>query len=185
VLSTLAVPSLHVRLKLQEEGTTLNVAHEDVSRREQVVGPSTDELHLRARIILRVDVEESNFLNVAAAWVLGDARDVANAETRAVVAVIRKAIVDVEVVVGALNLRLVVAGVLRSGKIAYVPNVHHTLPVGGGLNSINLIELVVGEEELLPGLIKQPALVSVGCTLVRRSRQDSRGVDTGVPVVTS
>lgn len=167
VVASLAVPSLHVRLQLQKEPTTLDMAHENVAGWEQVVGPSTDELDLRTRIILWIDIEESDFLNVAAAGVLGDAGDIANAKTRAVVAVVRKTIVDVEVVVDALNLRLVVAGVLRSCQITNVPDIHHTFPVGGRLYAIDLVKFVVGEEELLPGLIEQPALVGVGCALVR------------------
>ena len=167
VIASLTVPSLHVRLQLQEEPTTLDVTHEDVARWEQVVGPSTDELHLRTLVILWVDVEESDFLNVAATGVLGDAGDVANAKARAVVAVVRESIVDVQVVINALSLGLVVAGVLRSGEVRDVPDVHDTLPVSGRFDAIDLIKFVVGEEELLPGLIEQPALMGVGCALVR------------------
>lgn len=80
-IDTVALKMLRISEKrflsrtLHHEGTTLNRVHEDVATwQEGIVAPAADKFKtasLRLAIILRVDVKETNLLDLLASGVLG------------------------------------------------------------------------------------------------------------------
>jgi hypothetical protein len=138
----------------QDEATTFNRVDEDITALEQgVAAPRTDKLHdtaLLCLVVFGVNVEEGDFLDTPAAGILGDAADIEDAETAAVVALVGKSVVDVLVVINGVGGRFVVAGLLGVGQGRDVPDVCNWVAVRGWALLIHLVVFVVHEEPFLP-----------------------------------
>lgn len=106
-------------------------------------------------------IEKTDLLNRATSGVLGNAGDVDNAETGAVVSLVGETVDDVLVVVDGAGRALEVAGVDGLLEVGDVEDVGGGVAVGGGADGVNLIEFVV-EEEIAHGRVDDPALVAVG-----------------------
>jgi hypothetical protein len=157
-------------LDLDEESTLLNGVDEDVARLEaSIARPAADELEDAATlsgVVLTVDVEPTDLVDAAAVGLLGDGRDVEDAETSAVVGLVAVVAEDVLVVVDGLAGRLVVASLLGVLEVTDVPDEGGGVAVGTGAAAVVLVVLVVEDEELLVLGVEDPALVGVGGALV-------------------
>jgi hypothetical protein len=91
--------------ELDDETTALDAVDEDEARFEPgVAGPGADELDLAAAVgavVLGMDVNEGGLADGGAGGVLGDGRDIVDAQTGTVVALVDVAVDDVLVVVDA------------------------------------------------------------------------------------
>lgn len=150
---------------LDEESTTLNGVDQDVAALEVgVVAPGADEVDgssVRLGVVLGVDVEEADLGDLAAGGVLGQRRDVNDAEAGAVVALVGEAVNDELVVVDTVGGALVDTSLLRGLEGADVPEVGDGVSRGSGASGVVLIVLVVEDEVLLPLGVGNPTLVSV------------------------
>lgn len=176
-------------LRLDNERTTVDGVDHSVAGAESEVAPSARVPNSRATtgklIVLRVDVEESNLLDLAAVGVLGDGADIKDTETSLVVGLVGETFVDELVVVDGAGGRLVVAGVLGLLQAGDVPDVGDRETILGwrvGCSTrgvdLTLVKLVVHNEVSLPHRVEDPALVSVRCTDVRSTRDDLAGFGT-------
>lgn len=163
-------------LHSNNEATPLNRIDKDPpTLKERIAAPAADKVHdttKRRIIVLRVDIKERDLLDALARRVIRDAADIEHAEAGAVVALEAVAVDDVLVVVDAVRLGLVVAGLLGRGEVAHVPDVRHGEAVGGGLDHVELVVLVVHDQVLLPFAVQEPALVGVGGAGVGGARDD-------------
>jgi hypothetical protein len=176
-------------LGLDNEGTTINGVDHSVSGVEGEVAPGARVPNSRATarklIILREDIEVSDFLDLATVGVLGNRADVEDTETGLVVGLVGETLVDELVVVDGAGSGLVVTSVLGLLKVGDVPDVGDRETVLGGRVGgsagrvdLTLVELIVHDKVSLPHRVEDPALVGVGCTDVRSARDDLAGVGT-------
>ena len=93
--------------------------------------------------------------------------NVKDTETAAVVALVGETVDDELVVVGTVAGGLEVAGLLGVAEIANVPEVGDSVTVSSGTTSADLVVLVIDDEELLPGGVGDPTLVSVYAVSVK------------------
>lgn len=153
-----------------QECTLLNGVDQNVARLEaSIARPAADECQRAAAlqvVILTVDVEPSNLADSAAVGLLGNRRDVENAETGAVVGLVAVVAEDVLVVVDAGAGRLVVARLLGLLQVSDIPDKRCSVAVGTRAASVVLVVLVVKDQELLVLGVENPALVGVCGTLV-------------------
>lgn len=157
---------------LDRKDTTLDAVDQQVSRLEVGVdGPGAVESGAAADgVVLGTDVEKASLLEAGTGGVLGNRRDVDDAQAGSVVALVRKAVDDVLVVVDGLGRALVDAGEDGLGQVGHVDDVSGGPLVGGRTGALLLVELVV-QKQVAHVVGRQPALVGVGCAVVRRRGQ--------------
>lgn len=165
-------------LHLDNEATPLNRVNKDIpALKERIAAPAADKVdHATKRriVILRIDIKERNLANPLASRVIRDAAHIQHPKAGAVVALEAVAVDDVLVVVDAVGLGLVEAGLLGRLEAADVPDVGHGEAVGGGLDGVELVVFVVHDEEFLPFGVEDPALVRVGGAGVGGAGDDGR-----------
>jgi len=163
--------------ELDGERTTLDGVDQDVTRGEQEVRPSTNELNDSTnRVILGVDVEETLGLDALSGGVLANAADIVYPDTGAVVALVGETVDDVEVVVDTLAVGGVEStGCLGVAEVCEVDDVGDGAAGRSGTDGFLLIKLVVQEDVLVPVALSPPSLMAVGSTGVREGRDDLRG----------
>jgi hypothetical protein len=160
------------KLRLNNKGTAINGVDNSVTRAESEVRPSARVPNSRATtrksVVLRVDVEESDLLDLAAIGGLRDGADVKDTETGLVVRLVGEALVDELIVVnrsGGAFVETAVLGVLKAGDIPDVGDRETVLGgrVGSGAVRVDLtlVELVVHDDVGLPHGVEDPALVGV------------------------
>lgn len=121
--------------------------------------------------ILRVAIKEANLLDGITAGVTGNAGDIDDTKSRAVVGLVGETIDDVLVVVDGAGRALEETSVDGSFEIGDVEDVGGGVAVRGRTDLFLLVELVV-EKEIFHGLIDKPALVAVGVANVRGAGDD-------------
>ena len=175
--------ALHMPLELSsvagaldnERAAVHRVDHDVSAVKVWVVAPSASEGDIATSgemIILRVDVKPGDLLDSLAGRVLFHGSKIKNAETEGVIALEGIAILDVLVVVNSLSQALVVTSLLGRLERADVPDVRDGVAFGGVTDLVSLIGLVVGDEELLPVGVKDPALMGIARPHVRSVRDD-------------
>lgn len=127
-------------------------------------------------VVLGEDVEKGHLLDAGSSGVLGNGRDVEDAEAGAVVALVGEAAADELVVVDAARVAAVDARQLGGLEGADVPEVGDGEAGGALAGGVVLVVLVVEHEVLLPLGVEDPALVRVRGALVRGARDDVGGV---------
>lgn len=122
--SVLSMALLVELVELDHESTPVNGVDENEATGESVVAPGAGESNGASTclvVVLRVDVEPTNLLDIAASGILRDAGYIEHADTGAVVGESGETIADVEVVIDGLDGVLVVAGDLGLFEAAEVP----------------------------------------------------------------
>lgn len=108
--------------------------------------PCTDESNIPATgsiIILRMDIKVRHLLDLLPRGIKRHASQIQDAETQAVVALVREPVVDELVVVDAPPETLIVARLLRLLERGNVPDVGDGVPVGAQAGGVVLVVLVV------------------------------------------
>ena len=124
--------------------------------------PSPHKVHKPIRrIIFRVNVKVSDFLDVAASRIARDATDVVHAKACCVVGLIDETVVDILIVVDGFLLGLVEAGVDRLFEIADVEDVGDGELLSCGTGAVFFFEFVIKDKVFLPIAIEDGALVGV------------------------
>jgi hypothetical protein len=165
-------------LGLDNERTTVNGVDDSVARIKSEVRPGARVPDSRATtrkiVVLRVDVEESNLLDLAAVGVLGNGAYVENTETSLVVGLVGETLVDELIVVDGAGGGLVVARVLGMLQVGDVPDVSDWEAILGGRIgcgavrvNLALVKLVVHDKVSLPHRVYDPALMGIRGTDVR------------------
>lgn len=74
---------------------------------------------------------------------------------------VRETVNDKLVVVNAVSSAPEEASLLGALKGANVPKVSDWIPAGSRTDTVNLVKLIIKDEELLPGSVSDPALMSI------------------------
>ena len=117
-------------------------------------------------VVFRIGIKVGNFLDPLSCRVRRHRPQVENAESQPIVALVGEAVFYILVVVYTPPQALVVAGLLGCLKRRNVPDVRDRIPIGAQACLVEFIVLVVGNQELLPLGVENPALVGVGKAFV-------------------
>lgn len=136
--------------------------------------PGSDKLNNSPdRIVLWVDVEEAFNGNALSSWVLTNRTNIVNPKTGTIVGLIGESIDDVKVVIDSLMVGCEECTCcLGIAEVGEIDDVSDGTASSSHTNLINLIEFVVEKNELVPVALSPPALMAVGGTRVRKTRDN-------------